>query len=145
MAKAVVEEQEKWRLPEGEPLPVVLLNVEDKTFEYPDKKTGEMKSFTKWTWEFEISDGDYSGLKIWADTDAKVTNGEGNKPREWAETLLGVELDLGEGLDTDDLLGLPATAILKNIVVKKSNGDPFYKSEMEQLLPADAASMEAPF
>lgn len=139
MPKATVEEEQKWKLPEGVALPCVLKSVEEQTIPYRDKKTGEEKTFTKWTWDFEIVDGEYAGLHIWADTDPKVTSHPDNKPRQFYEALTGVALEVGQGLDTDDLLGLPAAITVRNITGQKRNGEPFYKSELDQIFPIDAA------
>ena len=142
MPKAIVEEQEQWKLPHQEPMPATLVSVVEKSFSGVSQKTGKEWSITKWTWEWDITGGDYAGLKAWGDTDPKMTNHPDDKVRQWAETLLGVELDMGDGIDTDDLLGLSGLILCNNTEEKKKDGTPFFKSEVVNVLPAD---YEPPF
>ena len=148
-----MEDEPQWKLPKDTPLPAKLNKVESKLIEFTlkkdrgNKKAGEKDSFTKWEWEFEITGGEFEGLRAWADTEDRLTNHPDNKVRQFAETLRGAPFEMGEGLDTDDLLGLPCAIVVDNIVHTKANGDKTYLSPVREVFPADALAEfeEAPF
>lgn len=141
MPKSEVIEQEKWKLPKETPLPAVLNSVEEKKIPYTNK-SGKADEFVKWTWEFEITDGEYEGLRAWGDTDPRITTE--NNVRHWAEAISGADYDLGDGLDTDDLLGLPCVIEVDNTTYEKKSGDISYLTPVINVLPANATD-EPPF
>lgn len=146
MPSAILEHEDEFKLPEDVPMPAVLSAVKEESFPYKDKKTGANETFTKWTWEFSISEGEYAGLRAWGDTEPKMTNRADNKVRQWAETLRGSEFEMGEGLDTDDLIGLPCIITVANIKEEKKNspGEFWYRTPIKDVFPSDA-EIEPPF
>lgn len=145
MPKSEVKEQEKWKLPKETLLPAVLNSVEEKKIPFTNKR-GNADEFVKWTWEFEITDGEYEGLRAWGDTDPNITTE--NNVRHWAEAISGQDYDLGDGLDTDDLLGLPCYIEVDNTTYEKKNGDISYLTPVVNVMSVEAgqaASEEPPF
>ena len=143
MPSATMKNEDEFKLPKETLLPATLLAVEEKNIPYVDKN-GKDQTFTKWTWEFEIVDGDYAGLHAWGDTEPRLTNHPDNKVRQWAETLRGSEFELGEGLDTDDLLGLSCVITVDNVVHTKKNGEKSYLTPVLDVYPA-SLDTEPPF
>jgi hypothetical protein len=145
MPRATMEHEDTYRLPNQTPLPAVLHSVEEKS--YPYQKDGEDRVFTKWVWEFHITTGEYAGLSAWGETEPKLTNREDNKVRHWAEALTGVTYDMGDGLDTDDLLQLPCRIEVDHVKEPKKGalGEFYYKTPVVQVLPAEADDFEPPF
>jgi hypothetical protein len=143
MPKDTMSHEDEWKLPKDVPLPAELTAVSVR--EIPYVKDGEKKTFTKWEWEFKITEGEYAGLRAWGDTDPRLTNHPDNKVRQWAETLRGREFEMGEGLDTDDLLGLPCTIVVDNTIhTKKATGEKSYICPVVDVLPSGIDS-EPPF
>lgn len=145
MPSSTMSNEDQYKLPKDTLLPAVLKSVEEKVIPYVDKN-GKDQTFTKWTWEFEIVDGDYMGLHAWGDTEPRLTNHPDNKVRQWAETLRGAAFEMGEGLDTDDLLGLTCVIVVDNVEHTKKNGEKSYLTPVIDVLPVDAYETgEAPF
>lgn len=147
MPSSTMEHEDQWKLPEDVPLPAELSSVKEESFPYKDKN-GKDQTFTKWTWEFQITDGEFAGLRAWGDTEPKLTNHPDNKVRQWAETLRGAEFEMGEGLDTDDLIGLPCIITVANVKEEKKNspGEYWYRTPVKDVFPVDAtADAEPPF
>lgn len=137
--------EDPYKLPKDTPFKVVLNKVDEKVIPFRNKD-GKDDSFTKWTWEFEILEGDKAGLKVWVDTEPRITTGESDKVRQIAETLLGRTFELGEGLDTDLLLGLQAVITVDNVERAKKDGGTSYTTPLAEIFPADALpESEAPF
>lgn len=146
MPKSTMAEEAEFKLPKEVALPAVLNAVEEKEIPYTDKKTGKPAVFRKWQWEFEVTDGPYMGLRAWADTENRLTNHPDNKVRLFAEALFSAEFEIGQDLDTDDLLGLPCEIVVDNVVHEKKNGDLSYLCPVVQVWPAGtSAPDEAPF
>lgn len=144
MPSATMTHEEKFRFPKDEPLPAILTKVEEVTIPYKDRQTGQDKTFTKWNWEFELTEGEFSGLHVWGDTEPKLTNREDNKVRQWAEALRGLPFEMGEGLDTDDLIGLPCLVVLDHEEVTNKKGEPVYKCPVVSVIEAGIPT-EPPF
>lgn len=146
MPKSEMTNEEKWKLPKETLLPAVLKSVDEQTIKFVNKKTGKDDSFTKWTWEFEVIEGQYEGLRAWGDTEPRLTNHPENKVRQWGETLRGAEFEMGEGLDTDDLLGLTCCITVDNTEYEKKDGTVSYLCPVLDVFPPDAlADNEPPF
>lgn len=143
MPESTMTHEDEWKLPAETPLPAVLNAVEEKVIPYT--KDGKEKSFTKWEWEFEITEGDHAGLRAWGSTEDRLTNHPENKVRQWAETLRGRPFELGEGLSTDDLLGLPCVITVANeTYTKKGTGEKSYICPVVDVFPADSVQDEEP-
>lgn len=148
MPKAAVTEATNYPIPEGEIVPVFLVSVEEFSAPYTvktGKNAGAQRVFEKWEWTFKISDGEYAGLELKGSTEPKVTNGDTpsgslNLARPFVEALLGRELGLGEPVDTDELLGLPAQATVKHLEprAKKDGNGYWFNVEVDELFQAGA-------
>lgn len=107
MTQGTFEVQHQAEIPEGKLIRAKLDSLEVVTKDFTDKKTGELKEFTKLEWIFKITeDGDMNGMTVRAETSTYLSDHPDNKFRSWAEGLLGRELDLGAVLSVDDLVGL---------------------------------------
>lgn len=139
MPTSTMEHEDEWKLPKDVPLPAVLGSVKEESFPYKDRD-GKDATFTKWVWEFAITEGEYAGLHAWGDTEPRLTNHAGNKVRQWAETLTGHKYELGEGINTDDLIGLPCIISVDNTKeLKKGTKDEYwYRTPIADVFPADA-------
>lgn len=143
MPSATMREEDKYKLPADTLFSATLLSVKEVTIPYT--KDGEERTFTKWTWEFEITGGQYEGLHAWGDTEDRLTNHPDNRVRQWAETLRGAGFEIGEGLETDDLLGLPCRITVENKEHVKKNGDKSYLCPVVDVFPASGDDDEPPF
>jgi hypothetical protein len=145
MPSTTMEHEDEYKLPKETYLPAVLASVTEKS--YPYTKDGEDLVFTKWVWEFQITEGIYGGLRAWGETEPRLTNREGNKVRQWAETLLGTTFDIGQGLDTDDLLMLPCVVVVDHVKEPKkgSTTEFYYKTPVIDVLPAEVYQDDPPF
>lgn len=145
MPKAVMKDEDEYPLPAGVPFPAVLVSVEEQTIEYTrkkdgnGKKAGEKDSFVKWRWTFEITEGQYQGEKAYGDTEDRLTNREDNLVRQWAEALLKVKIEVGQGLDTDTLIGLPCLIDVRHDEPReKRTGGNFYPCPVDNVYEATA-------
>jgi len=138
MPKSQVTEENPHKLPEDTPLPARLVHVTEQSFPFTrkkdgnGKKAGERDIFVKWTWDFEITGGEYAGLHAEIDTDPKVTvtpDGQRNKPAQFVEALRGMEVDFGEGIDTDDYDGLPCAITVRHDKRERTDGQGYFYSE----------------
>ncbi len=158
MPKATVREESEYPLPSETMFPGRLEKVDEtrRTFQYKAHhaavkngrvKAGDEGEIVRWQWQFKITDGEYAGLTGYGETDPKVTNRSDDKVRQWAETLLGRELAIGEELDTDLLIGLPCTFTVRHddpIPRRDGNGN-FYPCPVDEVFPADGSSDFVPF
>lgn len=147
MPNSKMEDEPEFKLPKETPLPARLEAVVEKSFPYKIKtgpNAGDDAVFTKWEWEFLITDGEYAGLKAWGESEAKLTNHPDNKVRQWAETLMDTQFEIGQGLDTDDLLALPCVIVVDNEVVEREGKDLFYKCPVIDVFPV-GTELDPPF
>jgi hypothetical protein len=139
MPKTTVEKGKRYSLPKETLLPAVLEEVEEQVINYTIKKgpnAGQKDSFTKWRWKFTITEGEYAGVAISGDTDGKATNLPGDKPREWYEALAQVAVDLGDGFDTDNVIGLPCKIEVEHEEPREtSRGNKFYPNPVVRVYP----------
>ena len=142
MPQAIMETESEYPVPAGVPLPAVLQEVKVRTIHFKKKdqygnKTTEDDSFDKWVWEFKITSGDYAGIKVYGETQDRLTTREDNLVRIWAEQLLGKTIEVGEGLDTDLLLGLACIIECKHDESRdKRDGGKFYPCPVADVFPA---------
>lgn len=146
MPKSTVTEEDPHKLPEDTYLPARLIHVTEKTFNFVrktdgnGKKAGDKDSFTKWTWDFEIADGEYRGLHAEIDTDPKVSvtpDGTRNKPAQFVEALREMPVEFGEGVDTDDYDGLPCVITCRHDKRERNDGQGYFYSEpVKDVFPA---------
>lgn len=135
MPSSTYTEESQWKLPQDVPMKARLNSVEERVINYV--RDGENRSFTKWKWEFEITDGEYAGLRAWGETEDRLTTHPDNLVRQWAESIRGVAFELGEGLDTDDLLAAPCVIVVDNTSRPKNDGGTYYDCPVKDVYPID--------
>lgn len=141
MPKSTMIEESEYPVPAGVPLPAVLQEVKVRTVSFKKKdqygnKTNEDDSFDKWVWEFKITDGEHAGKKVYGETEDKMSSREYNLVRIWSEQLLGKVFQIGEGLDTDQLLGLPCMIEVRHDEPRvKKDGTNFYPCPVSDVFP----------
>lgn len=85
-------------IPEGTIIAAKVSEIEQKTLDFGDRLN----------WKFEITEeGPFKEYKINGSTSMKFTIDPPSKFYEWTVQLLGRSFELGEVVDTDDLIGLP--------------------------------------
>jgi len=143
MPTSTVKEEDPYKIPEDTYLPANLIGVEEKSFPFTHKKgpkEGQQDTFTKWVWEFQITSGEYAPLKVFADTDAKITvtpDGQRNFPAMIIEALRDMPVEFGEGINTDDYNGLPCVITVKHFARDRSDGQgKFYETPLKDVYPA---------
>lgn len=139
MPKSTVEEEQPYKLPEDTYFPALLESVVEKSYPIKTgKRAGE--TFTKWVWEFKITEGDYAGLHASCDTDPKVTvtpDGNRNMPAMIVEALRDMEVSFGESIDTDDYLSLPCVITVRHTARDRTDGQgKFYEEPVKDVYPA---------
>jgi hypothetical protein len=148
--------ESEYMIPEETPVPVRLNAVEVKEFQSKDRDTkalqfdkdGNPVMYKKWNWEFQVCDGPYTGVRLSKLTAPYISTRDDNLVRIYAETLTGKTWGESEGIDTDDLVGLKAVALVKHQPPRpKKNGDGnWYGLDLADLFPADAlGDSEPPF
>lgn len=157
MPKARMKDEDEYALPEDTLLRARLDSVEEKTITFFYKahhkavtegkaKEGDQGEIHKWVWKFTILDGDYAGLGAWGETETYLSSHANNKVRQWAEALRDAPFTVGEGLDTDDLLGLSCVLTVRHDPPRpKRDGGMFYGSPVDSVFPASAMADVPPF
>ena len=134
MPTSTMREESEYRLPENTPFPAVLESVSTRTIKYT--RDGQEKSFDKWEWVFKITEGEYAGMEAYGESEDRLTNHPDNKVRQWAETLRDAPFEIGEGLNTDDLLGLPCVITVSHGEPRpKKDGTNFYPCPVQDVFP----------
>lgn len=146
MPSATMEHEDPWKLPDDDFLPATLSAVTEKSFTI-SKGDRKGEEFTKWEWEFSITEGQYAGLRAWGDTEGKMTSHPANKVRPWAEALRGdVPFAIGEGINTDDLIGLPCFIQVSHVMYTKADGTDGYKEPVVSVISVgQVQSIDPPF
>jgi hypothetical protein len=97
-----------WTAEDYEPLPPGLYVVKLLDIESRESVNGE---YRRWGWE--ILEEPYAGRKVYANTSTNF--GPQDKPRQWVENILGRELEAGEQVGTEDLVGGKHHLMLENV------------------------------
>ena len=98
---------------------------------------GPRGDFEKLDWKFEITEGEFKGITVNDGTSPKFSIDGPSKLYEWASILLGRTFDLGERIDTDDLVGLSCRIEIGH---KPGKDDPEKVwLRVETLMPASGA------
>lgn len=149
MPQTTMRHEDEYPVPAGIPLPAVLNAVTERVIEFVrkddnydgSKKKGDKDSFTKWKWEFKVTDGEYAGMKLYGETEDRLTNREDNLVRQWSETLLNATIEVGQGLNTDDLIGLPCIVTVRHEEPReKRDGGKFYPCPVDEVFPASSSA-----
>jgi hypothetical protein len=92
-------------------------------------------------WEFMVTDeGPWKGKMIWGETSTNYVAHPNCKAYNWAATFLGHQPDVSEGLDTDDLIGLPC----RILIYHKTDGQGRTWMRAKEVLPPKAAPVLGP-
>jgi hypothetical protein len=91
-----------------EPLPAGLYVGKLLDIEPRESANGE---YRRWSWE--ILDGPYAGQKVFANSSTNF--GPQAKARRWIENVLGRELEGGEQISVEDLVGDKHHVMVENI------------------------------
>lgn len=160
MPRSTMKEETAYSLPEDVLFFGKLNSVTVRTVEFTrkkdggGKKAGEMDSFDKWVWEYEVTEGDYTGQRAWGETEDSLNNleearGNSKLVRPWAETLLNRTLSIGEDFDTDQVIGLPCKFTVSHDEPRqKKDGGFFHGCPVEDVFPVGPATNrpgEVPF
>jgi len=154
MPKSEMKIESEYMIPEETPVPARLDAVEVKAFQSKDRDTGALKfdrngdpeMYDKWDWTFYVNDGPYAGVRINRLTEPYISMHQNNLVRHFAETLTGKVWREGEGLDTDDLIGLRCLLTVKHrppVPKKDGSGMGFYMN-IADIFPADALGDDKP-
>lgn len=144
--KSTVIEASNYPIPEDTLIPLKLESVEQVEIPFTYSKgarQGQTSTFVKWEWTFAVTDGEYVGLTVRGGSEPRFTSndvasGSLAQARPWAEALLGRAMELGEELDTDDLIGLQAQGTVRHQEPRaKKDGEGFwFNVDIEELFPA---------
>lgn len=137
MVRSTVEEEADLTKRENETLELVITAIEE-TKPFNDRSG---RSFTLLRWDFSITTPEFAGQSIGGTTASKLTTHSNNQYRNWVETVLGMELAPGQGIDTDDLIGLPCQGI---IGVRKWGDPERVEANIKALLPPGATLPDEP-
>lgn len=145
--KFVTQDEPDLTLPEDSIHRARLEDLNHRTFEWTDYKTGEKKQGETLEWYWAITSSstpEYIGHKVRGECKPILSNRDGNRFRMWAEALLNREIPVGMAVETDDLVGLEAEIVIGHRVDKK---DPSKKwPYVTDVAPLDGSSqVEPPF
>jgi hypothetical protein len=101
-------------------------------------KVGDSAVFEVWEWPFQVVEPGFEGLEVSGNTDPRITMAEGDKARQWYETILDTKIALGDDIDTDLVNGLPCIITVKHREPRSYNGRTFYECEIEDVFPVGA-------
>ena len=97
-----------WVAEDYEPLPPGLYVGKHLDIESRESANGE---YRRWSWE--ILEGPFSGRKVYANTSTNF--GPQAKARQWVENILGRELEAGEQVGVEDLVGGKHHLMIENV------------------------------
>ena len=141
MPKYTAEESQPFELiPEG-----TILAAKVKSIEEVSEYGGKPLKFPKLDWKFEVTEaGPWEDYTVRGSTSQKFTLHEKAKLTNWSATLLGRMFEVGEGLDTDDLIGLPCRILIEH---QQDKDDPerMWMRVGEVMPPRNAKSAEDVF
>lgn len=97
MPEFTAEESSFEMIPEGEIVSAKVASIEAETMDFGPRLK----------WAFEVTQAPWEGIKILGGSSQKFTIDPPSKFYEWACQLLGRTFEVGDGINTDDLIGLP--------------------------------------
>lgn len=153
MPKAEVTNEDPYPIPEDTLVPLRLDSCTREVIEYvpsKGKNAGTKQVFVKWEWTFQVVGGEYEGLTIRGNTEPKITGlvdqqGSLKLAKPFIEALLNRTIELGEEVDTDDLIGLQCQGVVTHVPPrpKKEGGGAWFNVEIEELFPASFGGVPA--
>ena len=129
-----VTEADFYPLPEGPLFTAQLIScVEDPVnFTYKKgPKAGQPGGFMKWKWTFVIVEGEHLGTELTGSSEPKITSAVDADflplARPYVEGLLGRPIEIGEEIDTDDLVGLTCQVSVRHLPKRpRKDGDGYW-------------------
>jgi hypothetical protein len=114
MAKGTVTERSFDLMPEGW-YGAKLIKIEDR----------DAGGFAKLAWRWEILEGEQAKRWIFGDCFARLDQSDGCTWRRWHEALIDRRVDVGEDIDTDDVIGFLAQVYVqhRSYEDKKNNNE----------------------
>lgn len=97
MPEFTAEESSFEMIPEGEIVSAKVVEIRAEVLDFGPRLN----------WAFEVTESPWEGTRILGSSSQKFTIDPPSKFYEWACQLLGRTFEVGEGIDTDDLIGLP--------------------------------------
>jgi hypothetical protein len=76
-----------------------------------ESRESDNGNYRRWSWE--ILEGPYAGCKVYANTSTNF--GPQAKARNWVENILGRELEAGEQIGIEDLVGGKHHLMVENV------------------------------
>lgn len=120
-------------IPEGEVLEVALMDVSEHEF------TWNEELIEKFNWEFIVTEeGPWKGQKVRGQSSRSFNPHPNCVAYNWVKALTGKAYGPGDELDTADLIGLKARAIIKHRPDKKQPDRVWV--DVDKLVPAKAAA-----
>lgn len=145
----VAEEEKDLTLPEDSIHRARLLEVKERSFDFRDRQTGEMKTAVNLEWWWEITrpmaglDPEFAGRRVKGECRPKLTNRPGNRFREWAEAVLRRDIPVGMSIDLDDLIGMEADIVIGHRHDRKDPNKIW--EEVTHVMAAQGFTDEPPF
>jgi len=114
---------------------VTISNIEVSTFN--DPVNGPRQNLN---WTFTLhTPGEWEGKRVWGNTSMVFNTNPNCKLRNWAQSILGEELDGGFELDTDDLVGRKARVAIGH----RAKQDGTKKQYVADVMPPKQSSAAA--
>lgn len=155
MPKAPWREETNYAIPEDKLVPAQLESVAVVSFQSKDRDTkapkfnadGSPEMYDRWRWTFKVYAGDYAGITVDRLTVPFISSHANNVVRIWAETLREKSWVEGEGLDTDQLIGLKCVITVTHDQPRpKKDGDGmWYSMSVADVFPSSAVDDLPPF
>lgn len=146
-----VTEDDLYPLPKGVVFTGTLASCEQVpvTFKYRQgPKAGQDGGFDKWEWTLVVTGpAEYVNTEVRGTSEPKITNASESSflplARPYVEALLGRTLEIGEEIDTDDLLGLSCQFTVRHLEPRpRKNGDGhWFNVEVDEIFPASGAAV----
>lgn len=145
--KSKVVEASNYPIPEDTLIPLKLEAVAQVEIPFTYRtgvKEGQSGTFVKWEWDFIVIEGEFAGLTVRGSSEPRFTSADHASgslalARPWAEALLGRSMELGEEVDTDDLIGLQAQGTVHHQEPRQKKDDAnafWFNVELDELFPA---------
>lgn len=145
MKSTVKEGDDLYPLPEGQTFDGQLIKCEqvDVPFTYKKgDKAGTQGSFQKWEWTLVVmGPSEFESIEVRGSTEPKITDAADSDflplARPYVEAFLARPINLGEEIDTDDLIGLWCKFSVRHQEPRaRKQGDGFwYNVEVDEVFP----------
>lgn len=149
------EAPDLYPLPEQTVFDAALLSCTEEHIPFTYKngpKAGTPGTFAKWEWTFIVTSPqqEFNEIEVKGSTEPRITDATDSDflplARPYVEALLGRALQVGEDVDTDDLLGLPCKITVRHEKPRpRKQGDGFwYNVSIDEIFPAAGTPQPSP-